>query len=131
MFCGVKSLAKERSFCYNTLALFLEVNALKLFNVMNMLMSAVTTTSDIMRVIRIVCISILAVCAFALIVLVLLQPSASEGMSALSGQSYDSFYSQNKVRTPEGVMKRLTVVLSIVVVIVTIAFFVTGFWIKL
>lgn len=92
---------------------------------------AVTTTSDAMRIIRIVCIAILSVCALALIVLVLLQPSASEGMGALNGQSsYDSFYSKNKVKTPEGIMKRLTVVISIVAVVVTVAFFITGIWFK-
>lgn len=73
----------------------------------------------------------MAVCALALIVLVMFQPAASEGMGAITGQSYDSFYSKNKVRTPEGIMKRVTVVLSIVVVVVTIGFFITGIWLVL
>lgn len=103
---------------------------MKLINIMNLL-AAVTTMSDAMRIIRIVCIAILAVCALALIVLVLLQPSASEGMGALNGQSYDSFYSKNKVNTPEGIMKKLTVILSIVAVVVTIVFFITAIWLVL
>lgn len=94
----------------------------------NFLLSA---TSDTVRIIRIVCIAVLAVCSLAVIILVLLQPAASEGMGAISGQSYDSFYSKNKVRTPEGVMKRVTIVLSVVILLVAIAFFVTGFFINL
>ncbi len=87
-----------------------------------------TTGFDVVGVLRIVFIVLLALCAIAIIVLVLLQPSASEGMGALTGQSYDSFYSKNKVRTPEGIMKRLTVVIGIVMVIVALAFFITSIW---
>lgn len=100
---------------------------MKLLNIINLL----SATSDVMRTIRIICVAILAVCALALIVLIMLQPAPSEGMGALTGQAYDSFYSKNKVRTPEGIMKRLTVVLSVVVVIVTIGFFITGIWLVL
>lgn len=99
-----------------------------MLNIINVLSA---TLSDTMGVIRIVCVAILAVCALALIILVMFQPAASEGMGALSGQSYDSFYSKNKVRTPEGIMKRLTIVLSVLVVIVTILFFITGIWIEI
>ena len=102
------------------------MNALNLFNLINLF--SVIAQQEAVRIVRIVCIVLMAVCALALIVLVLLQPAASEGMGALTGQSYDSFYSKNKVRTPEGIMKRLTVVLSIVIVVVSIAFFVTGIW---
>lgn len=101
---------------------------MKLYNFINLL--AVTQVSDVMRIIRIICVAILALCALALIVLVLLQPAASEGMGALTGQSYDSFYSKNKVRTPEGIMKRLTVVISIVTVLISILYFITRIWIN-
>ncbi len=84
-------------------------------------------SSGAVDIIRIVCVALMALCGLAITVLVLLQPSASENMGALTGQSYDSFYSKNKVRTPEGVMKRLTVVLSIILAIVVIVFFVTRF----
>lgn len=104
---------------------------MKLINIVTNLLAAVTNTSDIMRIIRIVCVVLLAISALAIIVLVLLQPSASEGMGAISGQAYDSFYSKNKARTSEGVMKILTVVFSIVILIVTIVFFITGIWFKI
>lgn len=98
---------------------------LNLLAIMNLLAA---TPREVAGIVRIVCIVLLALCALAIIILVLLQPSASEGMGAISGQSYDSFYSKNKVRTPEGVMKRLTIVLSIVMVVVAIAFFITSIW---
>lgn len=99
---------------------------MNLTNIVNLL--SVVNTSDIIETLRIIFIAILAVCALALIILVLLQPAASEGMGALTGQSYDSFYSKNKVRTPEGIMKRLTIVLCVVVLLVAIAYFITAIW---
>ncbi len=98
------------------------MNLLALMNLIS------ATTRDVMGVVRIVCIALLALGAIAIIILVLLQPSASEGMGAISGQSYDSFYSKNKVRTPEGIMKRVTIVISIFMVVVAIAFFITSIW---
>ena len=78
----------------------------------------------------IVCIALLLASAIALIVLVLLQPSASEGMGAISGQSYDTFYEKNKGKSAEGIMKKLTIAFSIIVFVVSIVFFVTGIWFK-
>ncbi len=101
---------------------------MKYLNAINLL-AAAPGVVEAMRIVRIVLIAVMAVCAIAITVLVLLQPSASEGMGAISGQSsYDSFYSKNKVRTPEGIMKRLTVVLSILMVLLAIAFFITYIW---
>lgn len=99
-----------------------------LLNIVNLLAAASADNTQTIRIIRIVFVAVLAACALAIIILVLLQPAASEGMGALSGQSYDSFYSKNKVRTPEGIMKRLTVVIGIVSLLVAIAFFITGIW---
>ncbi len=93
--------------------------------IINLISASLGETIDI---IRIVCVALMALFGLAIIVLVMLQPSASENMGALTGQSYDSFYSKNKVRTPEGIMKRLTVVISIMLAVVVIAFFVTGFF---
>ncbi len=81
---------------------------------------------DTIRIVRIISVALAAFCALALVVLVLLQPSASENMGALTGQSYDSFYSKNKVRTREGVMKRLTIIISILMAVAILVFFCTG-----
>lgn len=88
------------------------------------------TLVESMRIVRIVCIALLLASAIALIVLVLLQPSASEGMGAISGQSYDTFYEKNKGKSAEGIMKKLTIAFSIIVFVVSIVFFVTGVWFK-
>ena len=88
------------------------------------------TLVESMRIVRIVCIALLLASAVALIVLVLLQPSASEGMGAISGQSYDTLYEKNKGKSAEGIMKKLTIAFSIIVFVVSIVFFVTGIWFK-
>lgn len=76
-------------------------------------------------IIRIVLLALMVLSAIIMIVLVLLQPSNSEGMGALSGQTSDTFYSKNKGRSIEGVMKRLTVIFAIVMAVISILFFVT------
>lgn len=104
------------------------MNALNLYGIVNLLAAASADIGPTIRIVRIICIAVLALCALAVIILVLLQPAASEGMGAISGQSYDSFYSKNKVRTPEGIMKRLTIVFSVIMFVVSIVFFVTIIW---
>ena len=76
-------------------------------------------------IIRIVLLALMVVSAIIMIVLVLLQPSNSEGIGALGGQTSDTFYSKNKGRSIEGVMKRLTVIFAIVMAVISILFFVT------
>ncbi|MDE7395846.1 MAG: preprotein translocase subunit SecG [Clostridiales bacterium] len=76
-------------------------------------------------VIRLVLLILMVVLSLALIVVVLFQPANSDGMGAISGQSSDTFYSKNKGHSLEGVMKRLTIVLSIALFVVSVLFFVT------
>lgn len=57
-----------------------------------------------------------------LIVLVMKQSKEDEGASAtIVGNSSNSFYEKNKGRTKEGRMKRGTIILGIVFIILTIA----------
>jgi preprotein translocase subunit SecG len=60
----------------------------------------------------------------ALIVIILFQPSSSSGMGALSGQR-DTFYSKDKSKSLESVMKKITIVLGIAEGVLAILFFVT------
>ncbi|MCH5163276.1 MAG: preprotein translocase subunit SecG [Clostridiales bacterium] len=76
------------------------------------------------RIIRIVIISLMVLVGLALIVIIMFQPSSSSGMGALTGQR-DTFYSKDKSKSLESVMKRLTVILGIVEGVLAIAFFVT------
>lgn len=57
-----------------------------------------------------------------LIVICLMQSKEDEGASgAIVGGSSSSFYEKNKGRTKEGMLKRLTIILAITFVILTIA----------
>ena len=69
--------------------------------------------TDSFPIIRTVIIVVMVVLSLALTLIVLVQPSNPQGMNAISGQS-DTYYSKNKSRTMEGVMRRLTVIISIV-----------------
>ena len=56
-----------------------------------------------------------------LIILVLLQESKSEGVGAITGGA-DTFFGKGKTNTREGMLNKLTVVLSIFFVITAIVF---------
>ncbi len=77
-----------------------------------------------LSVVRIVIISLMVLIGLALIVIIMFQPSSSSGMGALSGQR-DTFYSKDKGRSLESIMKRLTVILGIIEGVLAVAFFVT------
>lgn len=82
--------------------------------------------SESFPIIRMVLLIVIAVLSFALIFIVLFQPGKEDGgMGALGGSATDTFYSKNKSQTWESALKRLTIMLSIVIAVLTIAFFVT------
>ena len=62
--------------------------------------------------------------ALGLIVVIMFQPSSSSGMGALTGQR-DTFYAKDKSKSLESVMKKITVILSIIEAVLAIVFFVT------
>lgn len=55
-----------------------------------------------------------------IVLLVLFQDSNDRGMGTLAGASNDSFYSSNMGRTKDVLMRRLTIILGIVFVLLTI-----------
>lgn len=75
-------------------------------------------------IVRIVLIALMALIGLALIVVIMFQPSSSSGMGALTGQR-DTFYSKDKSKSLESVMKRITVVLGIIEGVLAILFFVS------
>ena len=82
--------------------------------------------SESFPIIRMVLLIIIAVISFALIFVVLFQPGKEAGgMGARGGSTTDTFYSKNKSQTWESTLKRLTIVLSVVIAVLAIAFFVT------
>ena len=79
---------------------------------------------DSFPIIRIVMIVLMVAIALALIVLILFQPSSASGMGALTG-ARDTFYSKDKSKSLESVMKRITVILGIIEGVLAVLFFVT------
>ena len=65
---------------------------------------------------------ILAVlCAIFIIIVIMLQPSNSNGISALGGQQ-ETFYGKNKGKTMEHKLRKLTVIAVSIMAIAMIAF---------
>ncbi|MCI8458766.1 MAG: preprotein translocase subunit SecG [Clostridia bacterium] len=81
--------------------------------------------SESFPTIRLVLLILMVVLALAMILVVLFQPSSDDGMGAISGQVSDTFYTKNKGRSLEGIMKRLTIVLAICLFVVSVLFFIT------
>ena len=81
--------------------------------------------TDSFPIIRTVIIIVMVVLSLALIFLVLAQPSNEQGMNAITGQTADTFYAKNKSKTLQGAFKRLTVIVSIVLAVLSLVFFIT------
>ena len=80
--------------------------------------------SDSFRYFRLAFVCLLIVLAVILIVSVMLQPSSQEGLGAISGGS-DTFFSKNKGRTREGMLLRMTIVVSIVIFVLALTYLLT------
>lgn len=81
--------------------------------------------SDSFPIIRIVLLIAMVLLSLFMIVAVMLQPSASDGMGAISGGQQDTFFGKNKGKTLEGTLKRATVGVAISLVVICILFFVS------
>lgn len=66
---------------------------------------------------------VMALMAIAMIVIVLMQKSASDGIGAISGDT-DTYYGKNKKQNKDKILKIITISLGVVMVIVSIIFFV-------
>lgn len=74
-------------------------------------------------VLRLILMIVIGICAIALIIVVLCQESESNGgATALTGA--ETYYSQNKGRSRDGMLKRATIILSIVIVSCVVVYFI-------
>ena len=74
-----------------------------------------------MVVIRNIVLVIYAIVCLALIILATIQTKDSSGASStITGSSTNNFYEQNKGRTKEGMLKRLTIIFGVLFVILAI-----------
>ncbi len=64
-----------------------------------------------------------ALCALFVIIVVLIQPGNSNGISAISGGSTDTFYGKNKSKTIESKLRRLTVICLILIAVLMVTYF--------
>ncbi len=55
-----------------------------------------------------------------LVVLVLLQEGKSQGLGAIQGSVENTYWGKNKGRSTEGIMKRVTVILSVLFVLLSL-----------
>lgn len=75
-----------------------------------------------MNIIKYILIGIYVVVCLVLIALAMMQSKDDAGMSgAMTGSSSNNFYEKNKGRTKEGKLKKWTIILGIVFVVLTIA----------
>ena len=71
-----------------------------------------------------VLIILMALMSLAIIVIVMMQEGESGGVSAISGGSSDTFYGKNKGRSKEEILKRVTLILGAVMLVISVIFFV-------
>lgn len=75
-----------------------------------------------MVVIRNIVLVIYAIVCLALIILATIQTKDSSGASGtITGSSTNNFYEQNKGRTKEGMLKRLTIITGVLFAILAVA----------
>ena len=66
---------------------------------------------------------LMALIAIAIIVVVLMQEGETGGVSAISGGNNDTFYGKNKGRSKEQILKRVTLILGAVMLVLSVIFF--------
>lgn len=75
-----------------------------------------------MEILKYALLGIYFIVCVIIIILTLIQTKEDPGLSsAITGSSTNNFYEQNKGRTKEGKLKRWTIILGIVFIILTLA----------
>ena len=81
-------------------------------------------TAALLTTIRSIVLILTAIAAIVIIVAVLIQPSNPDGGRNVITGTNDSYYAQNKGSTKEGRLKKLIIISSIAILVLTIAFYV-------
>ena len=82
------------------------------------------STAGVLTTLRSIVLILMAIAAITIIVAVLMQPSNPDGGRNVITGTNDSYYAQNKGSTKEGRLKKLIIICSIVILVLTIAFYV-------
>ena len=81
-------------------------------------------TASLLTTFRSIVLILMAIASIVIIVAVLIQPSNPDGGRNVITGTNDSYYAQNRGATKEGRLKRLIIISAVVVLVLTIAFFV-------
>ena len=87
------------------------------------LFSISTEAAAVLQTIRTVLLIVEAVLAVAIIVTIFFQPANTTGVSAIDNT--ETYYTKNKKKSTEGIMKRATIAIAIIMGIIAVAFFIT------
>lgn len=75
-----------------------------------------------MEIVKYILIAVYLVVCLALVVLIMKQSKEDSGASGtIVGASANNFYEKNKGRTKEGKMKRVTIILMVLFIVLTLA----------
>lgn len=80
---------------------------------------------ELYMALSIVCLVLSIIASVFVIIVVIMQPSNSDGLGAVSGHS-ETFYGKNKSKTLESKMRKLTIVAIAIVAVCMIAFYVVS-----
>lgn len=81
-------------------------------------------TATFLTTLRSIVLILTAIAAIVIIVAVLVQPSNPDGGRNVITGTNDSYYAQNKGSTKEGRLKKLIIISSVAILVLTIAFYV-------
>ncbi len=83
------------------------------------------TVAHVLGIIQYVIVAIVALGALAIIFLVLFQKSNSDGnLNAISGVQ-ETYFSQNKGKTRDGLLRKLTIILAIIIAVLAVVYWIT------
>jgi len=82
------------------------------------------STATLLTTLRSIILILTALAAIVIIVAVLIQPSNPDGGRNVITGTNDSYYAQNKGDTKEGRLKKMIIICSVVILVLTIAFYV-------
>lgn len=85
-----------------------------------------TGTATFLTTLRSILLILAGIAAIVIIVSVLCQPSNPDGGRNVITGTNDSYYAQNKGSTKEGRLKKLIIICAIIILVLTIAFYVIG-----
>jgi preprotein translocase subunit SecG len=83
-----------------------------------------SSVATLLTTIRSIVLILTALAAIVIIVAVLMQPSNPDGGRNVITGTNDSYYAQNRGSTKEGRLKKLIIISSVVILVLTIAFYV-------